>query len=163
MVVRTISASYEQSSESGRERMLPVPYARLHDATPAVGDPACILGLIPGTEKCGTVISIHAGRALANLNVARGAIYRHNVRNVLTYNAGNEATWGPINIGDPVFYDPSATMPAGVYLSTSPLDNTGAANSLFGHVVMQQDETAADFPRGTALAGFSDCFAVLQH
>ena len=25
------------------------------------------------------------------------------------------------------------------------------------------DETAADFPRGTALAGFSDCFAVSAH
>jgi hypothetical protein len=122
---------------------------------------ACV---IAGQQLIGTIVSLDTARSVAFLNTADGAVYRHNVRNVLTYAAGVEATWGPINIGDTVFYDPSSTMPANCKLSTSPLDNTGAANPVFGTVVMLQDEAddGSDFPRGTALAGSTDSFAVRQ-
>jgi hypothetical protein len=59
-----------------------------------------------------------------------------------------------------VYYDNSATMPAGVYLSTSPLDNTGAANTLFGHIACITSEAAALYPLGGATASTQDCQAM---
>lgn len=51
-------------------------------------------------------------------------------------------------------------MPAGVYLSTSPRDNTGAANTLFGFAVA--DDIASDtFPKGGATAS-TQRVAVMQ-
>lgn len=165
MAIRTTTYDYEQSSEGGREREVRVPYARLVDVTPTLHDPAAVTSLLPGAELIGTVTSLDATNSVAIINTADGAVFRHNVRNVLTYNPGvAELTWGPINIGDPVYYDPSASMPANCKLSTSPLSTTAAANPLFGVVVMLQDEadTGADFPRGTALAGSTDAFAIRQ-
>jgi hypothetical protein len=75
-------------------------------------------------------------------------IFKHWVRNVRTYNQG-EATWGVINVGDPIYYDRSATMPAGVYLSTSPADNAAGANPLFGYAMFTYTET---MPTTTAAA-----------
>ena len=102
-------------------------------------------------------------------------VYMHDVRNVLTYAAGPagaEATMGPINIGDPVYYDPSTTMVAlGIYLSTSPSDNSAAPgavlNSRFGWVVPAPlagafDTDTASFPRGAALVGSTHRVAVMQ-
>jgi hypothetical protein len=83
--------------------------------------------------------------------------YFHEVRNVLTYAAAVEATWGAINIGDRVYYDNSATMPVGVYLSTSPLDNTGAANSLWGTVVGCNTTDMALYPKGGITASTQEC------
>jgi len=165
MVARTTTYNYEQSSEGGRERMVRIPYARLVDTTPTLHDPAAVTSLLPGAELIGTVITLDATNSIAVLNTADGAVYRHNVRNVLTYNPGvAELTWGLINIGDPVYYDPSASMPATCKLSTSPLNTSGAANPIFGVVVMLQDEAdnGSDFPRGSAIAGVTDAFAVRQ-
>lgn len=144
--------TYEQSSESGRERHVPIPYARLEDATPTLHDAAAVLSAVPGTQITGVSVTLDAVNSVAILNVARGAVYRQNVRNCITYNAGNENAWRALNIGDPVYYDRSNTMPAGYYLSTSPLDRTGAANPLFGWVVLLQNETAASYPKGIAIA-----------
>ena len=165
MVARTTTENYEQSSEGGRERMVRVPYARLVDATPTLHDPAAVTCLLPGAELIGTVMSLDTVRSIAILNTADGAVYRHNVRNVLTYNPGvAELTWGPINIGDKVYFDNSASMPANCKLSTSPLNTTATANPIFGTVVMLQDEldSGADFPRGGALAGLTDAYAIRQ-
>ena len=163
MTTRTTTYDYEQSSESGRERHVEIPYARLVDATPTLHDPAAVTALVAGTELTGTVITLDAVNSIALLNVALGAVYRHNVRNVLTYGGGPaEATWGPINIGDPVFYDPTSDLLNGIKLSTSPLNGAGAANPRFGTVVMMQDETASSFPKGTDAAGSTHVCAVMQ-
>ena len=165
MTVRSITQSYEMSSESGRERHVIIPWARLTDTTPTVGDPAQVTTLVAGQNMTGTVvIAGSAADPYAVINVAPGAIYRHNVRNVLTYDgANNEATWGAINIGDIVYYDATADAnTAGVCkLSTSPLQGDAAtANSIFGVIVMLQDQDADDFP--TAATALSDQYAVLQ-
>lgn len=163
MAARTIGQNYEQSSEGGRERHLDIPYARMEDTTPStIHPPAAVLSVLPGTQICGTIITLDATDSIAVLNVAKGAVYRHNLRTVLTYNAGNENTWGAVNVGDPVYYDRSNTMPADCNLSKSPLDRLGAANPLFGYVVMEQDETAASFPKAAGAAGNTWLCAIMQ-
>ena len=164
MTVRSHLYDYEQSSESGRERHIILPYARLKDVTPTIADPFALTALVPGMEICGTVITLNAINSTIIGNIAEGAIYRHNVRNVRTYNgAGAEATWGAINIGDPVYYDVTADAnTVGVCkLSTSPLMGDAAtANPRFGTIVMLQDQVASDFP--TVATALSDVYAVLQ-
>jgi len=173
MTVRSTTYGYEQSSEAGRERHVKIPYARLKDTTPTIGDPACVTSVIVGMEITGTVITINATNEEAIINFSEGAIYRHNVRNVLTYNdvgpPQTEATWGLINIGDPVFYDEMAdTNTAGVCkLSTAPFEAGVPAvpNPRFGTIVMMQDEDADDFGaegKGSAQEGVSDVYGVLQ-
>lgn len=155
-----VKSNYEVSSE-GAVRHWEVPYARLEDATPTPSNPAAVLSRVPGTQLCGTILTVDAGASIAIIDFTASMVYREDVRNVLTYAAGVEATFGNINVGDPVFYDRSPTMPAGVYLSTSPLDNAGVANPLFGFVVLDADEVAADFPKGAATASTQEC-AVMQ-
>ena len=154
-----INHDYEVSSE-GAVRHWEIPYARLEDATPTPSNPAAVLSLIPGTQLTGTILTIDAVNSIAEIDFTCSMVYNQAVRNALTYGGGAEATWGPINIGDPIFYDRSATMPAGVYLSTSPLDNTGAANPLFGHVVPRDDADA--FPKGSALVASTNDCGVMQ-
>jgi len=165
MTVRSITQSYEVSSESGRERHVRIPWARLDDTTPTLGDPAQVTSLIDGMEVCGTVVN--AGTTTTDevviLNVAEGAVYRHNVRNVLTYNAGPvaEATWGAINVGDPVFYDTEQDTLNGINLSTAPLQSDGATlNPRFGTIVLLQEQDADDFP--TVATALSDVYGVMQ-
>lgn len=153
---------YEQSSESGRERHLNIPYSRLLDVTPTLHDPACVTGLPVGTQLTGTVVTLDATDSEAVINHARGAVYRHYLRNVATYNGGVEATWRAIQVGDAVYYDASATMPATAKLSLSPLNNLGAANTLFGWVVLDQEEDSTDFGKGTTQAGSTWLCAVAQ-
>jgi len=153
-----VNNDYEVSAH-GVERHWAVPYARLADATPTPSNPAMLLGRVVGTQLCGTILTVDAGRSRAIIDFTPARIYRQDVRNVLTYSGGVENTFGAINIGDPVYYDRSATMPAGVYLSTSPLDSTGAANALFGYVMQINDADA--FPKGTTSASTQDC-AVIQ-
>lgn len=153
-MVRTLTNSFEMSSESNRERQVLIPWARLADQTPTKGDPAMVTGLIAGEQMTGTVYN--AGVAVTDpyvvLNVAEGRMERQNVRNVLTY-AGAEASWGIMNIGDPVFYDVTSDANNGVKLSTSPLNTAGAANPRFGVIIMLQNETSASFGKGVAQSG----------
>ena len=163
-MVRTITQSYEVSSESGRERHVRIPYARLTDVTPTLHDPAQVTSVVAGTQMTGTVVTLDATNSVVILNVATGAAYFHNVRNVLTYGGGPvEATWGAINVGDPVFYDAEQDTLNGIKLSTAPLTSLGAANTLFGYATMFQEEVnATDFPKGTAIAGSTQECAVTQ-
>ena len=161
-MTRTTTPPYEVSSESGRERMVRIPYARQTDATPTLHDPVQVTGLIAGRTLTGTSITINATRSVSILNIASGAAYFHNVRNVLTYAGGPaEATWGAINVGDPVYYDAEQDTLNGIKLSTSPLTSVGAANTLFGYVTMFQEEVAGDFPKGGVTASTQEC-AVTQ-
>lgn len=158
-MTEAIHNDYEVSSE-GAVRHWEIPYARLTDTTPTPTNAAEVTSVLPGTQLTGTILSVDAGRSIAVIDFTNSMVYRHDVRNVLTYSAGAESTFGAINIGDPVYYDNSATMPAGVYLSTSPLDNTGAANTLFGFAVA--DDIASDtFPKGGATAS-TQRVAVMQ-
>lgn len=158
------TGSYEQSSESGRERHIIIPWARQLDATPALHDPVAVTSLTVGTEICGTIVTLGtAADPVSVINFAEGAKYRQWVRNVLTWGGGPaEATWGPINIGDPVYYDAESDAANGVKLSTSPLTSAAANNPRFGTVVMLQEEDADDFPKGDDQAGSNQECCVLQ-
>ena len=155
-----INSGYEVSSERAI-RHWEVPYARLDDATPTPSNPAMMTAVTAGTQVCGTILTIDATNSIAVIDFTCSMVYEQTVRNVLTYAAAVEATWGAINVGDRVYYDNSATMPAGTYLSTSPLNNLGAANPIFGTVVLNQEETASDFPKGGITASTQTC-AVMQ-
>ena len=160
MPTRTITNSFELSSESSRLRMVKIPWSRLTDATPTKGDPSQVTGLIAGAKMCGTVYNpgVTTTNEYAILNVAEGRMERQNVRNVLTYSAGPvaEATWGAMNIGDPVFYDAEQDALNGIKLSTAPLQSDGTTpNARFGTIIMLQDEDKDDFAKGDDQAGIS--------
>jgi hypothetical protein len=165
-MTETVHEDYEVSSEGG-VRHWTVPYGELFDVTPTPTNAACLTGRLPGSDVSGTILTIDAVRLEAIVDVTCGAVYRHDVRNVLTY-AGAEATWGVINIGDPVFYDSTPGLAAvGIYLSTSPLATNGSANTRFGWVVPLPsgtgfDTDAASFPLGGAGSGTTHRVAVMQ-
>jgi hypothetical protein len=110
----------------------------------------------------GTIVALDGEDGIAVINVAKGAIYAHNVRNVLTYENYAEATFGQITVGARVYYDPSATMPSGCHLSLAPINATGENNTPFGWVVMMPGETVNDFPKGSSSSGSTHLCAVLQ-
>lgn len=156
----TYNPDYEVSSE-GAIRHWEIPYARLQNATPIESEAAAVLSLIPGTQLTGTVLSLNATLSVALIDFTCSMVYRHMVRNVRTYGANIEATWGVLAIGDPVFYDRSATMPANVHLSTSPFDNLGVGaaniNPLFGHIVPASIPDMANWPTTVATATTVEC------
>jgi len=160
-MTEAIHNDYEVSSE-GAVRHWEIPYARLTDATPTITNPAKVIGRVAGSEITGTILTVDAGLSVAVVDFTPSMVYQFTVRNVLTYNAGAENTWGAINIGDPVYYDDSATMPVGTYLSTSPLNNLGTANPLFGWVVPASDADMALFAKGAAGVASTQTAAVMQ-
>ncbi len=151
--------TYEGSSVSAVRRW-EIPLSRLENQTPTVTEAAAVVSRVAGTQLTGTVLTVDADVAV--IDFTKTMVYQHSVRNVLTYSNGEEATFGAINIGDPVFYDRSTTMPSGVYLSTSPLDNTGAANPLFGYVVAK-DAPNDVFPKGAdGVASTQVCYIMQE-
>ncbi len=152
----TIRSDYEVSSEAAI-RHWEAPVARLENTTPTPTQPAALRSRINGTQLTGTVLVVDGDMAV--IDFTHSMVYKHKVRNVRTYYDSVAATWGVINIGDPIFYDRSATMPADVFLSTSPLDQNGNDNPLFGfRVPANDDDTAAT---STATASTEE-FAVMQ-
>jgi len=165
-MTETVHSDYEVSSE-GAVRHWEIPYSRLEDATPTPTSAAKVTSAVVGAELTGTILTIDAVNSFAVIDFTHSMVYRHDVRTVATYNAGVENTWQALNIGDTVYYDGSATMPAGVYLSVSPLDNLGAANPIFGHIVPAPSTTgfdtdAASFPLAAGAAGNTHRVAVMQ-
>jgi len=162
-----VKLDYEVSSE-GAVRHWEIPYARLEDATPTPTSAACVTSAVAGTEMTGTVLTIDATNSIAVIDFTHSMVYRHDVRTVLTYNPGvAELTWQALNIGDVVYYDGSASMPAGVYLSVSPLNTGGTANPIFGHIVPAPSTTGFDtdaalFPLAAGVAGNTHRVAVMQ-
>jgi len=148
-MTEAIRNDYEVSSE-GAVRHWDIPYARLEDATPTASLPAALLSVTDGTQLTGTVLVVDAADSMAVIDFTHSMVYEHDVRNVLTYSEGAESTFGAINVGDPIYYDRSATMPAAAKLSTSPLDSTGAANPLFGFRVPANDNDTAAAGAATA-------------
>lgn len=160
-MAEAVNRGYEVSSE-GAVRHWEVSYSRLTDATPTPTNPAALLSRTVGTQLTGTILTTDAGTSVAIVDFTSSMVYQQAVRNVLTYAAAVESTFGAIREGDPIYYDRSATMPAGVYLSTSPLDNTGAANPLFGFVVLNAGEDTSDFPKGADAVASTQTLAVMQ-
>ena len=154
-----IHNDYEVSSE-GAVRHWNFPYARLEDATPTPTNPAEVACITAGLELTGTILTIDARTSEAIIDCTCSMVYQFYVRNVRTY-SGAENGWGVINVGDTVYYDSTPGMPAGVYLSTSPLATDGSANPIFGRVVLNQDEDAADFPTSPATAA-TETLAIMQ-
>ena len=162
VVPETIRHDYEVSSE-GAVRHWEIPYARMTDTTPTPTLPAEVTCLTAGLNLTGTILTIHARTSVAIIDFTCGMVYYNYVRNVLTYVANAEATWGAINIGDCIYYDEGSTMVAlGLKLSTSPLDAEVATNSLFGWAVPRNDTDMALFPLGGALAGSTQELSVMQ-
>lgn len=161
-MTETVHTDYECSSE-GAVRHWEIPYARLTHNTPTPTNAAEVLSLLPGTQLVGTILSIDAVNSVAIIDFTNSMVYTHDVRNVLTYNPGvAELTWGPINIGDPIYYDHSAGLPAGVFLSTSPIGTDAVANTLFGFAAPCGDTDMARFPLGAALVASTQRLSVMQ-
>ena len=154
-----VYAGYEVTSQNSGH--WPVPYARMSDVTPTPTNPARVTATLAAAEVCGTVLSIDANVSMAVVDFSPAMVYLHNVRNVTTYALGAESAWAAINIGDVIYYDPSGTMPAGVKLSTSPLDEDDDANPVFGRAVAANPTDAALYPLGGITASTQTC-AVMQ-
>lgn len=159
--------TYECASE-GAVRHWEVPFLRLLNAAPTPTQPAQVI--VPAAERVlrhaatGTVLitdTVHAP-SVAVIDFTRGAVYKHLVRNVLTYVGAAENTWGALNIGDPVYYDNSATMPADYFLSTAPANAAGLNNVLFGFIVAIDAADAALYPKAGAVAASLVDVAIMQ-
>jgi hypothetical protein len=148
-MTEVIRSDYEVSSE-GAVRHWDIPYDDLEDVTPTPTLPAALTSRIDGTQLTGTILVIDADDEMAVIDFTHSMVYEHDVRNVLTYSEGAEATWGAIDIGDAIFYDRSSTMPANAKLSTSPLDEDGDANPLFGFRVPANDDDVVALGDNTA-------------
>lgn len=160
---------YEVSSE-GAVRHWEIPYARITKnpvGAPIESNPVEVISAIVailGHKLTGTCLSIDAGRSVAVIDFTAGMVYRHWVRNVLTYDGGGAAnTWGLINIGDPVYFDHgAAAIAADIQLSTSPAVIGGDLNSFFGYVVATDEVDAALFAKAAAGAPLPVRCGVLQ-
>lgn len=148
-MVEEIRNDYEVSSE-GAVRHWDIPFDNLEDTTPTASLPAALTSNTNGTQLTGTVLVVDDDDSMAVIDFTHSMVYEHNVRNVLTYDTGAEATWGAINVGDPIYYDRSSTMPINAKLSTSPLDSTGEANPLFGFRVPANDNDVSAVGDNTA-------------
>ena len=184
-MTETVHSDYEVSSERPVCHW-EIPYPRLFDQTPTPTNPAQALALA-GTliEVNGTILTISPGPTAATsfavVDFTPSMVYMHDVRTVLTYVGGAngaEATWGALNIGDPVFYDNSTTMGVlGIYLSTAIANDTPGgigprANVQFGWIVPAPlagawDTDAATYPKiatvgGLGAVGMTHRCAVMQ-
>jgi len=160
-MTEAIVQDYEVSSE-GAVRHWEIPYARLTDQSPTATLPCEVTSLTTGTKLTGTGLVVDADASVAVIDFTCGMVYWHEVRNVLTYNEGvAELTWGAINIGDEIYYDSSASMAAGVKLSTAPTNTTGGNNTRFGWAMARNDTDMALFPKGGATASTQE-IAVMQ-
>jgi hypothetical protein len=146
-MVRTAN-NYEISSDDQGNHWI-VPVARLENAAilgpvlAADHAPTAVLSLLPGTQQIGTILSSENIGIVPTVvvDMHHNQVVKHWVRNVTAYANGVENAFAVINIGDSIYYDRSNTMPAGVYLSTSPADRLGGANALFGYAMFTYTET----------------------
>ena len=155
-MTEAIRSEYEVSSEGGVVHW-EIAYARMTDTTPTETLPVEVTSLTDGTQLTGTCLTIDANASVAMIDFTCSMVYWQEVRNVLTYSGEAENTWGALNIGDELYYDHSATMPAGVKLSTSPAGDAGQTNTRFGWVVARHDTDMALYPKGGVTASTQEC------
>lgn len=154
----TVRNDYQVQSETW-EHHYPVTKSRLENTSPTATQPGAVKTRTAGVQLTGTILTAKAGDTQVVLDATPGKVYKHFVRNVLTYSGAAENTFGAINEGDPIYYDRSGTMPSDVFLSTSPQDAAAAANPLFGYAVLLND--ADTFPKGGSTAS-TQTLAVMQ-
>jgi len=145
----TVRSDYEVSSESAI-RHWEFTKTRLENATPTATEPFALLSGVDGQQLCGTVLTSVSGDTKIVGDVTNSMVYKHYVRNVVSYAAGAESVFTAIVEGAPIYYDRSSTMPSGVYLSLSPLDENGDANPFFGTAVLENEDDT--FAKGAATA-----------
>lgn len=165
-MTETVHPDYEVSSE-GAVRHWAIPYARLDDTTPTPTNAAKVTSQVATTEMTGTILAVDATTSMAVIDFTHSMVYMHDVRTVTTYNANAESAWADLAIGNTVYYDSSATMPAGVYLSQAAQDADGATNNaIFGHIVAAKgtgfDTDSGDYPKAAGNAGNTWRCAIMQ-
>lgn len=161
----TYHYDYEVASQ-GDPPHLTIPIDRLENSTSVIPTNAAKVkdDILEGGELTGTILALEtfSGIDCIILDADSGQTYRHNVRNVLTYAQSAEATWNAINVGDTVYYDDSATMPADCHLSLSADNSAGDPNPVFGHVGMSNDTVNDTFPKGSAQEGVTVRCVIIQ-
>ena len=163
----TILNDYEVSSE-GAVRHWEIPITRLDtvggsaaSSTNSVAGKACaVQSNNYGLQATGTIlVTDTSGTDRVIVDFTSSMVYKHYVRNVLTYAQGSEDTFSAINIGDEVYYDRTNTN---ARLTLSPTDSGGVnANPLFGFVVPWSDTDSGNYPKGGATASTQRC-AIMQ-
>jgi hypothetical protein len=162
----TILNDYEVASE-GAVRHWEIPISRLDTVGGAaatstnsvVGKACAVQSDTNGLQLTGTILHTDtSGTDRVVVDFTCSMVYKHYVRNVLTYADAAEASWGAINIGDEVYYDRTNTN---ARLTTSPNDSGANANPLFGFVVPWSDADADSYAKGDATASTQTC-AVMQ-
>lgn len=109
----------------------------------------------------GVVLTYSSDAGIVEMNLAPGFVGKAYVANVLTYNAGSPNTFDQsLAIGEPVYIDDSDSLPEGVTLSRSPLNDDGNGNPLAGYLFYDQDDysdsgvggpnATADWPKTVA-------------
>jgi hypothetical protein len=89
----------------------------------------------------GVVTSCNDDAEIAQVNVAPKVVVRNYVANIDEYSGGALSTYlTSMQIGRPVYVDDSSVLSTGVTLSTSPVNDDGAANPLAGYLYYCQDE-----------------------
>ena len=105
-----------------------------------------VVALVPKANRSasaltGIVVSVEDAAGLVQVNIAKGAIVKQFVANVLTYAAGSPATFDQsVALGQPVYLDDSTDLAAGVTLSLSPKNESDADNPLVGWIWYDQSE-----------------------
>lgn len=167
MPSNTILNDYEVSSE-GAVRHWEIPISRLDtvggnaaSATNSVAGKACaVQSNTYGVQATGTIlVTDTSGTDRVVVDFTNSMVYKHYVRNVLTYSQGAETTFAAINIGDEVYYDRANTN---ARLTLAPIDLNTFDNPLFGFVVPWDDTDAGNYPKGSALAASTQTCAIMQ-
>ena len=106
----------------------------------AIGNDAAAEGR-SAVQPTGVMVTYNATAERAVMNIAKGMVVKQYVANVLTYNAGVDATWETsIQIGMAVYIDDSNDLSLGVTCSLSPANDAAVANPLCGYIWYDQTE-----------------------
>lgn len=116
------------------------PIVALGGRTAADGRPLNVTGVVvtyTGVDNSGTATD------RVEINIADGTMVRQYIANVLTYAAGDAATFETAPVpGQPVYVDDSDDLSEGVTCSLSPLNDAGVKNPQAGVLWYCQDEIA---------------------
>ena len=89
----------------------------------------------------GVSVSYDATALRCVMNIAPGFVFKAYVSNVTTYAQGAPSAWAAtLNVGDPVYLDPSTDIGVGTNLSLAALDDAGHNNPRCGYVMPAQNE-----------------------
>jgi hypothetical protein len=131
----------DRSGSGTKDQLAPGlhPVVAIGGRTAADGRPLNLTGVVVSYAGTGSGTATDH----VEINIADGTIVRQYVANVLTYAAGDAATFeqAPV-VGQPVYVDDSNDLSEGVTLSMSPLNDADVRNPLAGYLWYCQDEIA---------------------